>query len=179
MWNRWLQQSVFVDAGAYTTSPRVQAIERFVTDGLYPFLQDFGYQWRYSEEDITNKLLHLLFAYRQGQTIVMRDLQPQEDLFDQYTYLVDASAWDSFWQSWGNLEDFCEDGYASQFRYHIDYFAWNYLDLENSSITQAIYEEIEMKQELDEQTPGTEKSKGKNDPYLQDLQSESKMKYSY
>lgn len=178
-WNKWLRQSIWLDDGVYNALPRVTAIEQFVKTGLYPFVKSFGYQWALSEAVLIHKLLHLLFMYWERQPVSLQGSHAEHELLDQYTYLLDTEVWDEFWSKWSQYEDFNETGYANAFRYDIHLFVWNYLDLEGSEVTQEIYEEMEIRQELEDQAMENEKSKGRDDPYLQDLMAESKSKYTY
>lgn len=181
-WNRFLKESVYCNEGVYHVQSRAKAIRTFVIGGLYPWIQKKGYVWSLSEDKITQGILHILFAMKRGLHVTIPNRQPksQFEFYDQFLYICDTDNWDQLWKFWGRMEDFTESGYAYRFRFLLQNYVWNHIDIENSPVAKHIEEEIAAREEFEEQRKRGEISKGKDDPYLQDmLQNSVRDKHNY
>jgi hypothetical protein len=170
-WRDFLNTSIFLDRGVQNIAPRHRAISIFVNEGLLPFVQTKGYNWIYSAEKTILTLLHMLFEMYEGRKIRVQNLQTNypSDYFDLFLQHFDTEEWELFWERWGLYEDFQEDRYAHEFRYLLQNYIWNSVNLENSAAIQDLFEELEERNETDRAWRTSERSKGKDDPYLQDL----------
>ena len=172
-WNRFLREEIHLDSGAYNMLPRHEAIRYFVEEGLEPYIQDKGYIWYKDTHGITQTILTMMFEMWQGKTIEIPNLQKKYSYehYERFVVLLDADQWDFFWQKWGCIDDFSEHGYAYRLRFILQNFVWNAIDLENSTVTEQVNKEIaEAETTQDIIKRGGDISKGKDDPYLQDIQ---------
>lgn len=163
-WDYWINESIYIEKRGTVTVKRKQAILSFCKEGLRPFLQKAGYRIYYKDTELTHIVLRLLYTVHQGKKVkplnVLCDYSKEQ--YDLYTYKVDTQAWDSFWNRWGQLQDFEEDSYAFRLRNELPLYIWSWLDVDNSTTVIQLWKEIE------EQEYHDEVSKGKDDPYLVD-----------
>ena len=162
-WEYWINEAVFLDKGIFNIVKRKQALYIFVKEGLLPLLESNGYKLIFNEAKLTNILLQMLFALREGKQIqphILDDDIP-EDYLNYFEYTLDSSVWDRFWTQWGCLQDFDEGGCGESLRMTLPLFVWSWINFDTSD---AIYQ---VQKELEEEYQ-EEVSKGKDDPYLQE-----------
>lgn len=147
-WRTWLAQLIHVEQDLV---PRHVAIRTFCEDHLVPYVQQAGYTWAKDTTRVAEDLLNLLFVVYKRKEITFPDAHHAWDPvhFDDFTWRLDAEAWDLFWEGVPAIEDFAEDKYAYDVRYHIYLFVWNHLDLSKSRVVIAKIQEQE-EQERDE-----------------------------
>lgn len=165
---KWIREPIYLD-GPQSLFPRYAVIDIFCNEGLIPFIESFGYMCHYSNKDLTKQLLRILYHYYNKNHVSYKSLQygaPKEQ-FQHFLELIDTDRLISFWSRWGKICDFSEDGYAYRFRFDLPFFLWNVLNLKSSHEYQLFA------QELDEGNKDSQdKTKGKDDPFLSDLQSD-------
>ena len=174
-WADFLRQHIFLDKGVYNILSRQDAIFEFISEGLVPYLNDIGYIWLKSPHALTKSFLHALFEMWLGNEINIPNLQKgfSKEHYQRYIELLDAAQWDYFWSKWSELEDFSEVGYAYRMRFMIQNFVWNNIDLAHSSVTAKVEEEMKERKVFEDMLKRGEIAKGKDDPYLQDIQHSS------
>lgn len=171
-WGHFLEQMIFLDSGVYNRLPRHRAIFTFVNDGIMPFVEGNGYTWNLSEKELTNVILNILFEMKQGKNITIpnKQLRYSNEHYERFLRLLEPDILDEFWSVWGQMEDFHEDGYAYRFRFFLPNLIWNSLNLEHSDVTKEIETELEEQKAFEENLRKGQIPKGKDDPYLQDIQ---------
>lgn len=171
-WGRFLNEAIYLDKGIYNILPRHEAISIFVNEGIYPFVENNGYTWKLTEKQMTNTILNILFQMKLGNMIDIPNLQKGFTMehYDRFLQTLDSEVLENFWYRWGELEDFEEDGYAYRFRFLLQNLIWNSLYLEHSRVIQEFEEEIKEQRAFEEALRRGTVSKGKEDPYLQDIQ---------
>jgi len=167
-WEQFLLKNISADGTISAIDQRQLVIRNFCTYGLYPFLRKKGYAWRFDANELTGKILRLLhFAYR-GQKVYVEDanasFDPEHKLL--YWHALDTDYWETFWDTWGSIEDFAEDGFAYQLRFSLPHYVWNWIDLDRSP--RAIKLERDL-HDPDGDMHAEGRHKEKDDPYLQDL----------
>lgn len=163
-WRYWINEPVFTDSGTTHITKRKHAMYWFCKEGLIPFVERAGYKFRFSAVELTNVLLHLLFAISQGKRVVPSPFVVEfyEDQYDFYSYTMDTHCWEIFWTKFEGLQDFQEENYAFKVRYELREFVWTWLDIDNSQKAQSLYKQLYEQEEYEES------SKGKDDIYLQE-----------
>lgn len=170
-WKQFLHESIYLDNGVVNIVPRHKAIEIFVKECLYPLVKERGYAWKHIEPKVISMMLHVMFMMWLGRKVDFPNLQRGYSIDHYETFIdsIETETWEKIWRQWGCLEDFSEDGYAYRFRYSLQNFLWNCLDLANSTMTQELQEEIDEREIFhDSLRNGPDASKGKEDPYLHD-----------
>jgi hypothetical protein len=163
-WNYWINEPVFLDDGVYNILKRKQAIYIFVHEGLVPMVESKGYKFYMNDALLTKTILQMVFALRENKKIqpLPCEFQIPQEFYDHFEHQFDSSVWLSFWNEWGNLQDFKEGGCGESLRYQLPVFVWSWIDFHNSD---TIYK---LAKELEEEEYQEEGSKGKDDPYLQE-----------
>lgn len=164
-WLAFLREPIYITETGTTTLPRYVAVENLVHDALFPWLQQRGYTWNVPAKAFTQVFLQILFHMYQGSAVRIPNLQREfsPHYYEYFTDKVDTVAWDRFWRTWGPYDDFCEGYYGYRARFLLPDLVWNYIDIQRSVVLESIHMDV-MERE------GYEISKGKDDPYLQDIQ---------
>lgn len=153
-----------MDDGVYNIVKRKHALYLFCTEGLIPFVESAGYKVRVPEAQLYRIVLRLLYTLYQGKPVqpIHNDCQYYEDQYEHFHYTIDTDRWQTFWLSWGSLDDFAEGHYAHHLQYELPEFVWSWIHVDSSPSALQLYKEIQDVEYYEEIT------KGKDDPYLQE-----------
>lgn len=138
MWDKWLNEMVYMDTSHEYLLPRWKAIELISCEGLIPFIEQNGYYFKDTSHKITKNLMYLMFSYHINNKLQCNNTQIgwNTEHYNMYCDVLDFEKWDDFWNRWGSMEDF--NGYAYIIRYQLKNFVWNWLNLERCLTTQEI-----------------------------------------
>jgi len=163
-WGYWLNEPICMDDGVMNIVKRKHALYMFCKEGLVPFVESAGYKFRFAEGQLYPIVLRLLYTLYKGKTVtpMVNDCQYYEDQYDHFHYTIDSERWQTFWLSWGSLDDFREGQYAHGLQYDLSEFVWSWIDIDTSPSARQLYKELEEIEYYDEV------AKGKDDPYLQE-----------
>ncbi len=168
----WLKEPCVWGA---TEEPRYRSIQRFIYEGLYPFIKEMGYEWICSEKELQNRIATGLFENRskthlQSNWSYLWSYAPcqSEEQRAHFHHVVSRQRWDAFWAAWGQWTDVCLDvPYGLDRRMDIEYYVWGELDLAISSQTREL-EEIILGGESDEEDVLGNRTKPSVDIYIQE-----------
>ncbi len=160
----WIEEPIFVDKGVINIWKRKDALYSFCEEGIIPLIEKSGYRFKFNKAHLYKCIVNVVFTYFQGKSVAP---YPVEDpyvveQYDLYSYSLDSFVWENFWERWGTMQDFQEDGFAYKLRSVLPELLWSWIDLEISPKSIALHNELE---EFEESEEGF---KGKDDPYLQE-----------
>ena len=154
-WDDWLKMDIETARGPM---PRSAMIERFVRDGLMPYVKEKGYEWTGDLNRIKSALASGLHANQMRHRADSVWPTPtngdyiKEDL-EHFEMVFDSSGWDAFWDNWGGWEDVdSESQYGLERRVDIQNFVWEHLDINASkqtAVVNRIFEEEEQQEDGD------------------------------
>ena len=141
-WNKWLNEDVYV--GGDSIVPRHVAVYTMCADGIFPFMKNAGYQLYSTEKKMTKDILYCMFQYYKGSRPNIPNRQNvQQELFEQFHHIFDSDVLCDFWDVWGSIKDFSEEGYAYRLQGELPCIVWNFIDFDGSSVTADILDDPE------------------------------------
>jgi hypothetical protein len=169
-WYDWLNEPVTWDSTREVT--RGRAIQYFVEEGLYPFIERSGYAWGSSPADVKNGIATGLFINDGKSCLDSRwrfgrymNTGKDEDLW-HFESVIDADGWGAFWRKWGlwsDVDPTTERGLDRQT--DIQHYCWLQIDLDRSR-QRGIMDEIIYGPDWDDDHGG--RRRDKEDTYLRE-----------
>ena len=169
--HRWLRESV---GDEDESSLRWKVLQRFVDEGLVPWITRHGYNWGITSTHLRNciatglyesqKLSHLESNWSYSKV----HYETAPEVLDHYHHVLGPEKWETFWSKWGHWSDVDESSYWGQDRRQdIEAFVWWQLDLDTSPQMDSLYEII-MGGEEEDPYDTVQKSWKQPDTYLQE-----------
>ena len=123
--------------------PRHVAIWRFVSKGLYPFIQSNGYVIKGDVKTFSAVITKLFYMNRGVSSILapMRLTPSENDKHDKihFYHVLSQDKWDSFWDIWSLWSDLT-DWRGEDRRIDIQEYCWSQIDLDESPQTRVVDE---------------------------------------
>jgi hypothetical protein len=120
-------------------------IEKFIEEGLVPFLEKHGYAVAYSKKEIVNYCKswafgHVQISLNKSKLLEVSFLKTKnfggQDEYDWFTYRIPSDEWIEFVESWSELEFFDDTGAGESQKVDFPLFVWHILLLESSKAHQ-------------------------------------------
>ena len=170
-WKAFLEEGIYADDSPMSYGPRHEVIYDFCSEVLFPFIETFGLTWRVSKKLLTSKLLRLLYELKKRHTIHINDLNDryEYEYYDHYLHVLDSTIWSEFWMKWKCISDFADTSFGYSVQHRIPMIVWNNISIEHSGMFDVVRQELQDLQQLEEYMKLNRTTKGKDDPYLQDI----------
>jgi hypothetical protein len=144
----WLVEKVYWNSSDRQVS-RAKAISFFVKEGLYPFINSYGYSWGCTLRDLENKVATGLYNNIGRHYLESKwDFESYNTAFTDedvwhYDSVISTDAWREFWSQWAlwcDVDPTTERGVDRQ--NDIERFCWTQLNLDKSPQTNILMEYI-------------------------------------
>ncbi len=143
-WN-FTKKSIYIDKGIQTEIRWIAYLE-FVEKGLLPMAKHFGYHLNGKPIQIVDNLCRLTYSLSKDAYASVRFIPDPDGTVEDYEYfcfLFNTDIWDSFWRQWSSLYDFSDDcPFGSKVRYKMHNFLWSFVNIQLSSVTQQVDDDI-------------------------------------
>ncbi len=154
-WRKWLDEYVYIDVrNPRSVVKRFECFQYFCRHGLIPFVKRHGYNFD-TKRNLANDIANYIFQDMKQDFILQeyrRYLSAKDENDIDYDYYclkgIPVNDWDAFWNEWQWMSDFYDEKFRN--RYSIPYIVYNRLDLEHSSITQKINQELDEAEDEDD-----------------------------
>lgn len=119
---------------------RWKMIRLFVTEGLVPFIEKYGYftssRLQYIQDCLATGLFEnsgLAHTESDWTGVYKYDNSSDLDATAHYHHVIGQAAWDTFWAKWGTWLDLSLQEFRGQDRrFDIQTFIWEHIDLSKS-----------------------------------------------
>jgi len=140
-WDDWLEERVVWNCREEV--PRRIALQRFIYEGLIPFIKSYGYVFEHDLHIVGSNIVTGLYE-NSNRTYGTWNYGLREEFFDEteykihYYYTIDNDAWDLFWNTWGVWCDLDDEQHER--RYEIESYMWTQLSIIYSKPTKVVNE---------------------------------------
>jgi len=152
----WLDEEIYTGFGCEKI-PRKEIITIFVRRGLYPFIENHGWRWAISPNDLKNHIANGLYKNRGKSSSESNWLFPSvntqydDEYLARFNYTVGCEAWDEFWSEWGlwnDIDSFTDFGLHR--RLDIQQYVWSQINIDASPesriVDELLFDDEEMNQ---------------------------------
>jgi len=125
-------------------------IEKFIINGLKPFLKKYKYNLGFSDKDFIKYFKTWAFNYLNGMKLefVLVAHNGGDNEYDWYLHNISIDEWDELCNQWSTTQLFDDSDAGIYQRCGLSLFVWNCISLENS---EQHYCMIDMNNEIEEE----------------------------